>query len=80
MKIAKDKQLHFIVGAILAIIGILFGGVWAGLALVVTIAAMKEIRDFITGKGTPEFMDFMYTVAGGAVVILVYQNMQLFGG
>jgi hypothetical protein len=65
LSIASDKLGHFRVGlAIVAIGGLVH--LPAALALCVCAAAGKEIWDLM-GHGTPEWADFFYTLAGGAV-------------
>ena len=63
-----DKRKHAYAGLALAIIaGLLFCPL-IGLATAAVIGALKEIIwDWLLKKGTPEFMDFVATVAGGVV-------------
>lgn len=63
--IARDKQLHFIGGAIIALALITWLGPWWSLAIVALIGAGKELlHDWLLGRGTVEFLDFVWTVAG----------------
>jgi len=62
--IAKDKQLHFIAGLAIALVAGSLVAPLAGLIAAVIVGAAKEIRDMM-GYGTPEWLDFLYTVAGG---------------
>jgi hypothetical protein len=66
--ISKDKQLHLLAGLALAIIaGLLFCPL-VGLVTAAVVGALKEIIwDWLSKKGTPEFMDFVATVAGGTI-------------
>lgn len=69
MKIAYDKQLHFIAGLLISCFGfihpILFSlGFFAGIA--------KEIYDAYTGKGDPEVGDAIYTFLGASVPCIIY--------
>ncbi len=68
MKIAKDKKLHFLVGFAIAF--------FLNIYLVVIVALAKEVRDKVSKKGTPELLDFIYTVVGG---ILAYLILYLIG-
>jgi hypothetical protein len=66
-----DKLLHIIVGIAIAAIIYPFGSLPA--MLVVTIAAIgKELRD-MRGHGTPEVLDALATVIGGAALLGWYQ-------
>lgn len=63
-----DKIVHFLVGFGIAAMALPLGMVEA-LAIVFTIAVAKELYDGLSGKGTPEWQDIAYTVAGGAAFI-----------
>jgi len=66
--IQVDKQKHLLAGLALAIIAGLLFCPRIGLAAAAVIGALKEIVwDWLLKKGTPEFMDFVATVAGGAI-------------
>lgn len=62
----KDKQKHLIVGFIIS----LFCGLcshWSiGIAVASLAGAVKEFYD-MTGRGTPEFADFVMTMVGGII-------------
>ena len=62
--IGHDKLSHFLIGCVLATIGCLFS-LALGVALCVAFAVGKEIHDKLSEDGTPEFMDFVWTMAGG---------------
>lgn len=65
---AKDKRLHFIVGFAIAFLASLASGrpgLSFGLACLAGLA--KEAYDKISGKGTPEGLDWLATTAGGSV-------------
>lgn len=68
--IAKDKFLHFLVGTILSLVLIPLLGL-VGLFLVASIAAGKEIVDLLSGKGTPEFMDFIWTIIPALIIFFL---------
>lgn len=65
--IEKDKANHAIYGMVIfAIMYFLF--TWQiAIAFVCVFALGKEVYDNISGKGTSDVMDFVYTVAGGLV-------------
>ena len=70
--IQVDKQKHLLAGLALAIIaGLLFCPL-IGLATAAVVGALKEIVwDWLLKKGTPELLDFVATVAGGAIGYLL---------
>jgi len=68
-----DKKLHFFAGFVLSIIVCLLKGshVWAiGVALAAGI--IKEIRDYLTQKGTVELMDVVATAVGGIAAAIIF--------
>ena len=64
----KDKQKHLLAGLALSLLaGLLFCPI-VGLVTAAVIGALKEIVwDWLLKKGTPEFLDFVATVAGGVL-------------
>ena len=68
MKLRADKLKHFSAGLALSLLaGLLFCPI-VGLATAVMVGALKEvIWDWLLKKGTPEFLDFVATVLGGAL-------------
>ena len=66
--ISKDKQKHLLAGLALSILAGLFLYPLIGLATAAVVGALKEIIwDWLLKKGTPEFLDFVATVAGGVL-------------
>ena len=63
--IPHDKALHVIAGTVLFAVGTLIYGPLAGIAASVVGGILKEVRDVISRKGDPEYLDIVYTVAGG---------------
>ena len=65
---ARDKKKHFWAGLALSLLaGLLFCPL-TGLAAAAVVGALKEIIwDWLLKKGTPEFLDFVATVAGGVL-------------
>ena len=73
--IAKDKKQHFMVGFGLALLfGLLFGYL-IGFVAAVAFGVLKELYD-MTGRGTPEWMDMWYTIAGGSFGIFTIVIIQ----
>lgn len=69
--IPRDKQLHFLAGLSLAlIVGSLFGPAM-GLGAAVVAGVAKELYDMTTGRGTPEWADLWFTLAGGLLGSLI---------
>ena len=66
-----DKKLHFLVGMIVSALLIFVVGPWVTLLVVATLGAGKEAYD-ATGRGTVEFADFAWTVAGWAFVAAIW--------
>ena len=64
--VGKDKLLHYIIGSVLGLFG--FINIWIGVAAVLLFAIGKEIRDS-RGYGTPEVMDAVATILGGAFTL-----------
>ena len=62
--IPQDKANHVIYGMIIYYIVQFILSPVATLALVVGVAVGKEVYDWLSNKGTPEFLDFMTTVMG----------------
>ena len=64
----RDKQKHIFAGLALSLLmGLLFCPL-VGLATAAVVGALKEIIwDWLLKKGTPEFLDFVATVAGGVL-------------
>lgn len=69
MNIPQDKSKHFIAGFVIAIIASLFVGYLIAVIVAILAGAGKEIYDKVTGKGTPEFLDFVATVVGAIAAI-----------
>lgn len=72
-RIGKDKLSHFIAGTYIFMIAAIFFQHWAALLIVAIVGAAKEIYyDKVLDKGTPEFADFLYTLAGGLITFLIF--------
>ena len=70
-----DKKTHFIVGACITlsasvILGLFMPALPAiliGIILAAIAGVYKEVKDLVTGTGTPEMLDFAFTAIGGIV-------------
>ena len=69
MKIGADKVVHFLAGALIALVTLLVtkSGPWS-IATATIAGACKEWWDS-RGYGTVEFADFIATVAGGIMAV-----------
>jgi hypothetical protein len=66
--IAIDKQLHFLVGAVVLFTFATFGNAMLGLIVACILGLGKEVHDYCRpNTNTAELADIMYTVAGAAV-------------
>lgn len=63
--VPQDKANHFLYGALVALLGLQLDGVVLGLILVVFIATVRELM----GETKPSVADWLWTCAGGAVVL-----------
>lgn len=68
--IPADKANHFIAGTVIYCLVSLFLTPVVALAPVVIIGATKEAYDKYSKKGTPDVIDFLYTIAGALPVLL----------
>ena len=76
MEIGKDKIMHLLAGALIALITLLLTGSGLVAVIMATIAgAWKEWWDS-KGHGQVEFADFLATAAGGGLAVGV---MELYG-
>lgn len=75
--VAHDKRLHFLAGACIYGISLYLG--FAGpMLMVVGAAGVKEIHDYLHGDmHTACILDFLATLAGGAVASVVRIAIQL---
>lgn len=71
MSIQKDKKQHFCAGFAITAVVSLFAGYIIGAIVAIIAGAAKEAYDKITGKGTPEVLDFVTTTLGAIAAIAV---------
>lgn len=69
INIPHDKLLHYVAGTLIYGLCSLFIGLYA-IGIVFIVAVCKEVYDYVSKKGTPEYMDIIATVLGGLVVML----------
>lgn len=75
--IQPDKFLHLLVGFIIAfLIGLINPFIGLGTAILAGIG--KEIYDKVSKKGTPEFLDFVFTAIGGVLGSAIAYIIKLF--
>lgn len=68
--IPVDKANHFIAGTLTYCLASLFLTPMVALIPVVIIGVAKEVYDKCSKKGTPDVVDFIYTIAGALPVLL----------
>lgn len=68
--IELDKANHFIYGNILALIFSLFLSIEISLLAVFAVANGKEIYDKVSGKGTLDIMDVVWTMFGAITIFI----------
>jgi len=66
-----DKLYHFIAGVIIYIFSSIILNNWLPIIPVILIGGAKEAYDYYSGKGTPDWWDFIWTIIGGAFVLLL---------
>lgn len=65
LKLGIDKFYHFVAGVFIYLFSVVFLSNIISMIPVVIIAALKEMYDKKTKRGTPDFWDFLFTVLGG---------------
>lgn len=71
MKHIDDKVYHFFAGMMIYIFSNIFFNTWLSILPVIVIGAAKEVYDYYSGKGNPEWLDFIATFIGGLFVLLL---------
>jgi len=66
-----DKQYHFLAGFCIYIIAQLFMPAIPAMIPVIAIATAKEIYDYVSGKGTPDINDLLYTIYGALPLLIL---------
>jgi hypothetical protein len=65
-----DKLYHFFAGILIYIFFDVLFDIW-NIIPVIIIGGLKEIYDRYSGKGTPDWWDFIWTIMGGIVAFLI---------
>ena len=68
--IAQDKANHFVYGFLIFIFFNLFLSDLISFSIIVFIALAKEIYDKVSKKGTPEILDFIFTILPAILIII----------
>jgi hypothetical protein len=66
-QLPQDKANHLIYGLVIFILVHFFFGVSAGLLAGTVAAVAKEVYDKVSGKGNPELLDALATIAGAVL-------------
>ncbi len=66
-----DKQYHFLAGFCIYLIAQLFMQPIPAMLPVIIIAIGKEIYDYVSGKGTPDVNDLLYTIYGAMPLLII---------
>jgi hypothetical protein len=69
--IRQDLANHAFYGSWIYILSTLVLPTTFALALVIVIAIGKEVYDKVSGKGTPELLDIVYTIALPIAMVLI---------
>jgi hypothetical protein len=69
--IPQDKANHFVYGFLIFAFFSLFFTEIICLIIVAFIAAAKEIYDKVSKKGTPELLDFVFTVIPALILTII---------
>jgi len=66
-----DKQYHFIAGFCIYIIAQLYMESIPAMIPVIAIATTKEVYDYLSGNGTPDINDLLYTIYGALPLLIL---------
>lgn len=67
----QDKVNHYLYGTIIYMLSYLVLNYYFAMIPVVLIGAAKEIYDYKTKKGNPDMFDFVWTVLGGLMCLVI---------
>lgn len=77
--IAKDKQLHFIICAVISLlVGIIFRSVIAGMFIALYVGMLKELYDVSVKKSEWDIYDLLADLVGGIVGVIGYLLIVIF--
>jgi hypothetical protein len=68
--IPQDKANHYIYGLWLVLAVTPMSDPVTAMIVCGVVAGVKEFRDHVTKKGTPDMFDFLWTLAGGLTVTI----------
>ena len=68
--IPQDKANHFFYGFLIFIFFNIFLSDLISLSIIVFIALAKEVYDKISKKGTPEILDFVFSILPAILIII----------
>lgn len=68
--LAHDKLKHFFLGFLIFLIVSLIFGNWVAISVVTLVAIAKEVYDKKSGTGQFEWLDMVYTICPGVLIIL----------
>ncbi len=66
-----DKQYHLLAGLCIYIIAQLFMQPIPAMIPVIAIATGKEVYDYVSGNGTPDINDLLYTIYGALPLLIL---------
>ncbi len=69
--IPVDKANHFIAGTLVYFLSSFFLTPLLSLIPVIIVGASKEIYDYYSKTGTPDIIDFLYTLVGAIPVFII---------
>ena len=69
--IPQDKANHFVYGFLIFAFFSLFFTELTCLIIVSFVAAAKEVYDKVSKKGTPEILDFVFTIIPALILTLI---------
>lgn len=70
--IPVDKANHFIAGTIIYCLALFLLSPAIAIIPVMIAGAGKEFYDYYSGKGTPDVLDFLYTILGAIPVFITH--------
>ena len=70
--IPVDKANHFIAGTVIYCLALFLLSPAMAIIPVIVAGAAKELYDYYIGKGTPDVIDFLYTVLGAIPVLITH--------
>lgn len=72
IKALSDKMNHLFFGTLLFLLFSLVFDIHMGFVFVTIVGATVECVDYVSKKGTPEILDFIYTILVPMFVYIIY--------